>query len=185
MAAVSGPVAAQPGPGPLGDPCTAGPCKLSGAAVRMTIPLPIAPHRFAGKFELVPLFNRGQRPVLRNGHQYYALRNTIGFRTDAGDLVGMFAGSRTDLASIPQVVWGIMPPDGPWAEASIPHDNCYRTKGTFLWYGHVGRTRAVPYTRAECDEILREAMVALGVPTWKRVTIWSAVRGFGAKGFGS
>ncbi|MES2034899.1 MAG: DUF1353 domain-containing protein [Pseudomonadota bacterium] len=144
-----------------------------------------APGHFAGKFELVPLFDKG-KPVIRNGHSYYAARNDVQFTTAAGDTVTFHAGQRTDLASIPQAVWWLMPPDGPWAEAALPHDACYRTRGDFSWYGHPGRTRATPYVRAECDEILRQGMVALGVPAWKRVTIYEAVRiGGGGKGWGS
>jgi hypothetical protein len=150
---------------------------------------------FSGKFELVPLFAdckdkagkavaKTRCPVLRNGHQYYAARNPVSLKTDAGETVTFFAGQRTDLASIPQPVWWVLPPDGPWAEVALPHDACYRTKGTFQWYAHLGRTRAKPYTRAECDEILREGMVALQVPTWKRVVIFEAVRGFGGSGWG-
>lgn len=180
---VGGAHAAPPGPPPAGDPCQRGPCGFSGAAIRLTIPLARpAPGHFAGKFELVPLFDRG-RPVIRNGHSYYALRNALAFTTAAGDTVTMFAGSRTDLASTPQAVWATMPPDGAWAEAAVAHDNCYRTKGTFEVFGQVGRTRAQPYVRAECDEILRQGMVALGVSDWKRVAIFEAVRAFGSQGW--
>lgn len=158
------------------------------AAVQVAEAAPAAPPplpgHFAGKFELVPLFDKG-RPVIRNGHSYYALRNTLTFTTAAGDTVTAFAGSRTDLASTPAAVWATMPPDGAWAEAAVMHDNCYRTRGTYQFYSHAGRTRAAPYARAECDEILRQGMVALGVPAWKRIAIFEAVRGFGGRGWGS
>lgn len=150
---------------------------------------------FAGKFELVPLFDKGHRPVIRNGHQFYAERNTISFRADDGDTVTAFAGSTTDLASIPQIVWPFMPPDGPWAEAAAFHDACYRTKGTFDWQpvidGHAvgqfrhGRTRGPPYDYHGCNEILREAMVALHVPAWERISIFEAVEIFGRSSFGT
>lgn len=142
------------------------------------------PSRFSGKFELVPLFDAGHRPVIDNGHTDYAERNRIGFKTEGGDFVVVPAGAPTDLASIPALVWPLMPPDGPYAEAAAFHDECYRTLGTFDRYGLRGRNRDAPYTRAECDEILREAMVALGVPWWPRVPIWAAVRLFGAAGWG-
>jgi len=170
---------------PPGDPCAHGPCRVSGAALRLTIPLPAKPGQFAGKFELVPLFDRGHRPVISNGHQYYAIRNTIGFRTKAGDVVSTFAGATTDLASIPAAMWPIMPPDGPWAEAATFHDACYKSRGTFVWQSHTGRTRLNPYARADCDDILDQAMISLGVPQWKRVSIWSAVRVGGFMGWGT
>lgn len=157
---------------------------LAGGALAAPAPVLPLPGHFAGKFELVPLFDKG-KPVIRNGHTYYALARTISFTTAEGDTVTAFAGSRTDLASIPSAVWATMPPDGPWAEAAVMHDNCYRTKGTFQFYSRPGRTRAAVYARAECDELLRQGMVALGVGGFKRVAIFEAVRTFGSKGFGS
>lgn len=153
-----------------------------------------APGHFAGKLELVPLFSRG-KPVLRNGHSFYALRNVISFRLADGTLLTAPAGMPTDLASIPQPVWGLMPPDGPWSMGATIHDDCYRTHGSFVWiWPHkagvvgktfVGLTGRAPLTRAECDETLRQTMVALGVPAWKRVVIYEAVRVGGSQGWGS
>lgn len=144
-----------------------------------------APSPFSGKFELVPLFDAGNRPVLKNGHAFYAVRNDLTFRTAAGDQVTVFAGQTTDLASIPRGLWGALPPDGPWALAAVFHDAGYRSRGSYVWAHHLGRTRAQPYTREEVDDILRQAMVALGVPSLKRRMIWSAVRLFGGGAFGT
>lgn len=77
-------------------------------------PAVAAQSRFTGKFELVPLFDSGHRPVVVNGHTYYGERNRISFRTDAGDVVTVFAGATTDGASIPRPVWPLLPPDGPY-----------------------------------------------------------------------
>lgn len=153
-------------------------------ALEASVPIPLKPGTFAGKFELVPLFDKGNQPVIRNGHQYYALRDTIAFKMANGDVVATFAGARTDLASIPAAIWGLMPPDGPWSEGATLHDACYRTRGDFKFYAHTGLSRAAPYTRAECDEVLRQTMVSLRVPAAKRIAIFSAVRAFGGKGFG-
>jgi hypothetical protein len=165
-----------------------------GAPRPAPLPAALAPGRFAGKFELVPLFSRG-KPVLRNGHQYYALRNTISFRRLDGTVLTAPGGMPTDLASIPQAVWWAMPPDGPWAEGATIHDDCYRTKGSFAWAWRapagkpgktfVGLTGRAPLARADCDETLRQAMLALGVPGWKRVAIYEAVRLGGGKGWGT
>jgi hypothetical protein len=140
---------------------------------------------FAGKFELVPLFGAGGRPVLKNGHQDYAVRNELEFRTDAGEHVTVFAGQTTDLASIPRALWPLLPPDGPWALAAVFHDAGYRSQGAYVWNRRLGRTRQQPYARAEVDGILLQAMVALAVPAWKRSLIYRAVRLFGGAGWGS
>jgi hypothetical protein len=60
-----------------------------------------------------------------------------------------------------------------WANRIAIHDYLYATKGLN------GR-----YARAEADRIFRQALAALGVPAWKRVLLWSAVRLGGAGGWG-
>lgn len=166
------------------------------AAVPAFAAAPAPQMEFGGKFELVPLFHNCQPvrklsngksakcPIVTNGHQYYALRNTLTVRTPAGDTVTIYGGSRTDLASIPRLVWNILPPDGPWAMAAVAHDVCYRTRGTFTFYKHAGLSRARPYARAECDGILRDGMEALRVTPWKRFVIYQAVRWGGEGGWG-
>lgn len=135
---------------------------------------------FSGKFELVPLFDNGHRPVISNRHQEYAERNTWTFTRPNGERITVRAGRVTDLASIPAIVWPVLPPDGPYAQGTGGHDECYKSKG-FL---PADRTRPTPYDRPGCDELLREMMVALQVPSWKRVVIFEAVRTFGGVGWG-
>lgn len=152
------------------------------------------PGHFSGKFELVPLFSKG-KPYIVNGHTNYALRNTLSFRLADGTLLTAPAGMPTDLASIPRAAWSIMPPDGPWAMGATIHDDCYKTHGSFVWVWRnkaraisktfAGLTGRAPLTRAECDETLRQTMVALGVPAWKRIVIYEAVRVGGSQGWGS
>lgn len=144
-----------------------------------------APRRFAGVFELIPLFDGGGRPVLKNGHCDYEVANDLSFDTDARDRVIVYAGQRTDLASIPRALWPLLPPDGPWALAAVFHDAGYKSLGSYRWQGTCGRARAAPYSRAEVDGILLQAMTALGVPSWKRWVIFTAVRLFGGQGWGS
>lgn len=152
----------------------------------MATAVPIAgqlPPRFAGRFELLPLF-QGRRPVLKNGHCDYQVGADLHFRTDAGEHLTVFAGTHTDLASIPRLFWWALPPDGPWALAAVFHDEGYASCGTYTGTGRLGRTRRDPYSRAEVDDILRQAMTALGVPAWKRWLIYTAVRMFGDAGWG-
>lgn len=157
---------------------------LAQAAPALRPLAPAAQSRFTGKFELVPLYDAGHRPVIVNGHAYYGERNPITFRTDAGDVLKVFPGATTDGASIPRLLWFDLPPDGPYFEAAAFHDACYKSKGDFGFHGELGHLWETPYSRAGCDEILREAMVALDVPWWPRVPIWAAVRLFGGAGWG-
>jgi hypothetical protein len=82
------------------------------------------------------------------------------------------AGFETDFASIPRMFWPLLPHDGPWAQASVVHDYLYE-RGTC--------------SRFLADAIFRDAMAALGVPWYRRVPMYYAVRLFGglAKRFGS
>ncbi len=81
----------------------------------------------------------------------------------------------TDLGSIPPFLRGLpgFSPDGAGVKAFVIHDVLYCTQGL----GGV-------YTRKEADAILREALVALGVPKWRASVIHSAVRLGGASGWG-
>lgn len=79
------------------------------------------------------------------------------------------AGMLTDLASIPSIVWGILPPSGKYGAAAIVHDRLCNT----LQITQSGKLISID--RAKADAILGEAMEVLNVPWIKRVTISSAV----------
>jgi hypothetical protein len=71
-------------------------------------------------------------------------------------------------------------------KAAIIHDFLYATGGTGVWKRHpAGITRAQPYSRAEADRILRQAMHNRGVVIVRRNIIWAAVRVGGWAGWGS
>lgn len=103
----------------------------------------------------------------------------------SGETITVPAGALTDLASIPRLAGVLLPPDGPWAKAAVVHDFLYATRGTCIAGTFTWRTRAKPYSRAEADKVLREAMEVLGVPAWKRAVIYAAVRVGGARGWGT
>lgn len=111
------------------------------------------------------------------------LRYDVGVE-GSGETITVPAGALTDLASIPRLAGVLLPADGPWAKAAVIHDWLYFTRGTCFRGDFNGRTRAKPYTRAEADKILREAMEVVGVPAWKRAVIWASVRAGGASGWG-
>lgn len=79
------------------------------------------------------------------------------------------AGMLTDLASIPRLVWNILPPTGKYGAAAIVHDRLCNT----LQITQAGKLINVP--RSKADAILGEAMEVLKVPWFKRVSISSAV----------
>jgi hypothetical protein len=74
----------------------------------------------------------------------------------------------TDLASVPRWLWMIFPPHGKYAKAAIVHD--------YLYSQAVG-------TKAFADNVFNEAMAVLGVPKWRRLAMYLAVRAFGRGGY--
>jgi hypothetical protein len=67
----------------------------------------------------------------------------------------------TDLASVPRLLWVVIPPMGRYDAAAIIHDWLYQ-RGTV--------------TRAEADNVFNEAMEVCRVRKSLRLTIWSGVR---------
>src|SRR6267142_216037 len=78
------------------------------------------------------------------------------------DQVVVLRGFTTDFASIPRLLWNILPPIGSYGKAAVVHDCLYRTKGLA--------------TRAEADRVLLEAMKASGVDWLTRWVIYVGVR---------
>lgn len=133
-----------------------------------------------GKLYLVLLDDKSW-PALRGGRSLWGVARTLTYRPgDRQYSITVPRGFPTDLASIPRWGWILLPPDGPWAKAAIIHDYLYATRGTgVLWAKPAnpeGITRPQPYTRRECDQILREAMEDRGVGWFKRWIIYLAVR---------
>jgi hypothetical protein len=72
------------------------------------------------------------------------------------------AGFRSDFASIPSFAWPIIGhPAGEYAQAAVLHDYLYATRIV---------------SREDADGLFLEAMKVLGVPWWKRWSMWAAVR---------
>lgn len=78
-------------------------------------------------------------------------------------------GFTTDFASIPRMLWPLLPPTGAYGKAAVVHDWLYRQH-------QIGGTRI---TRREADRIFRDAMADLGVRWSLRWLMWSAVRSAG------
>jgi hypothetical protein len=71
----------------------------------------------------------------------------------------------TDFASVPRAPFTYWLFGGIGDEAAVVHDFAYET-------GFVPREVA--------DDLYLEALEACGVPTWRRRSMWAAVRAFGA-----
>lgn len=80
------------------------------------------------------------------------------------DVIRIPAGTVTDLATVPQILWSILPPHGRWAKAAIVHD--------YLYAQGIGSKRYA-------DAVFYEAMGVLKVPRFRRWLMFTAVRLFG------
>lgn len=76
------------------------------------------------------------------------------------------AGFKTDFASIPRILWRVLPPWDKHKRAAVIHDFLYQTGATSRWMA---------------DSLFYEAMKTLNVPVWKRVVMWLGVRVGGAR----
>lgn len=104
-----------------------------------------------------------------DGRQLWQLVKPLDFFlavNGGGIRVSVPAGFQTDFASVPRALWPIFPPQGPWCEAAVVHDYLY------------GSCRC---SRFLADSLFREAMYRLGVPVWRRVAAYYAVRWFGRR----
>ena len=111
------------------------------------------PH-FIHELDLRPL------PDGRN----WRLAQPLGFWSARTGLLTVPAHFKTNLASVPQIFWNILPPFGKYDDAAVVHDWLYRTHLT---------------SRATADATFLMCMKIKGVPFWKRWTMYLAVRAFG------
>ena len=82
----------------------------------------------------------------------------------SGNIINVPIGTYTDFASIPRLLWAILPRWGKYGNAAVIHDWLYWDQGR---------------SRAEADKIFFEGMGVLEVAEWKRFAIYYAVRWFG------
>lgn len=79
-------------------------------------------------------------------------------------VISVPVGFISDLASTPRFMWTIFPPLDRYSKAAILHDYMYK-------YAIASKEYA--------DGVFLEAMEVLGVPGWKRISLYLAVRLFG------
>lgn len=82
----------------------------------------------------------------------------------SGFVIRVDAGFETDLTSVPRWLQWLLPPDGPYAYASVLHDYMYK-------YAIANKLFA--------DVSFLDGMTALGVPYVTRSLMYRAVRIFG------
>jgi Protein of unknown function (DUF1353) len=111
-------------------------------------------------------------PVLTKPDRDWRLERDYRYQ-DRDTQIMVPAGFRFDLASVPRIFWPLSAPFELSIVGPLLHDYAYRTGG---------RMQTDPpreYTRADADRVFYEAMGLEGVPRWRAVPAWAAVRLFG------
>ena len=106
---------------------------------------------------------------MRNGNRVFRLETRFRYISSFG-IIEVPAGTETDGASVPNPFRGIFEPFAEYFGAAVIHD--------FL-YSHDNDE----FSRWESDIIFKEAMYNVGVPWYRRETIYQAVRIFGGSKF--
>lgn len=88
---------------------------------------------------------------------------------ESGRWIHIPAGYLTDGASVPRLLWSIIPPWGRYGQAVVVHDFLCE----YLSITENGRPKRI--TREEADNILAEAMIVLNVDPTDRLRINAAI----------
>lgn len=97
---------------------------------------------------------------------------------DSNEYVSVPVGTVTDFASIPRILWNILPPWGQYGKAAVIHDYMYGAH-QISQKQEDGSIKQVEIERKQADDIFLEAMKVLGVGTITRYAMYYAVRVFG------
>jgi hypothetical protein len=103
---------------------------------------------------------------MRGGSRIFKLENEFRYISSKGTIT-VPKDFITDGASIPMIFWAILSPFGDYFAAAVVHDYLYSA------------LYDAGFTRRESDLIFKEAMWNLGIPWYRRETIYRAVQMFG------
>lgn len=105
------------------------------------------------------------------GRNYWVVERGMTFNLDRykSQKVYVPAGYLTDGASVPQPLWGFIPPWGEYGQACVVHD--FLCEYLKVWVNG----KYVNIDRERCDSILNLGMKVLKVPYLKREVIYRAV----------
>lgn len=98
---------------------------------------------------------------------------------DGPEFVDIPVGFQTDFASIPRLLWNILPPDGLYGKAAVVHDWLYKTRLIRLDCDICAAAKRVHSRlcdRYEADRVFLEGMEVLGVGWLTRHVIYRGVR---------
>jgi hypothetical protein len=83
---------------------------------------------------------------------------------ESNDVINVPFGNFTDFASVPRILWAVLPRWGKYGNAAVIHD--------WLYWDQLR-------TRKEADDIFLEGMGVLEVGAWTKYAMYWGVRAFG------
>lgn len=113
-------------------------------------------------------FDKDMLTVKTIDGRFFILCEDLTFTRKNGEQITIRAGTTTDGASVPRILWTEFPPFGSYWKAAVLHDYLYRVTNK---------------PKPICDDILLEAMETLNVPLFQREAIYLGVKHFGSKAF--
>ena len=109
--------------------------------------------------------------------RHFGLLDDIDFYAINGTRYRIPRGAQSDLASIPQPLWSLLPPTGEdgseYGLAAFGHDAEYRN--TLQIVDATGAVTKANLTKPQCDSLLKEMMLDCQVPAAIVQTIYEAV----------
>lgn len=113
-------------------------------------------------------FSVGKFKVETSDGRNFTLLEAFTYTRANGDVITVPAGTTSDGASTPRLLWREIPPFGTYWPAAFLHDYLYRD---------------TEHDKAYCDATLLEAMQFLGVSEFEAKTIYDGVHLFGWSSF--
>ena len=97
---------------------------------------------------------------------------------DGAESVTLPVGFLTDFASVPRLLWPLLPPTGTYGKPAVIHDWLYQKRYVLVEVGFNSHAVQVPRSidRSEADSVLLEAMWVLGVGSLARWAVYAGVR---------
>lgn len=118
-----------------------------------------------------PLVIEALTPLDCDNRQSYVLKQDFAYFSPAFGQIAVPSGLLTDFASVPRLVWSYLSPEDPCILfGSIVHDWLYQQGGKLPL-----RT----LSRAECDSVLREAMLICGARPTQAAVVYRSLCLFG------
>ena len=117
-----------------------------------------------------------------DGHNFILLE-PLTYLTDDNRLLRAPVGATTDGISTPDFIWNIIPPFGKTWFSGVLHDAGYRDTLEICTDVETNTWVKAHYTQEQCDDLMKESLLAHGVGEFEAEVIYHALATFGSSAF--